>query len=368
MFFIFFVRSVRGKGVVDSGRSMAWRRRRIADSRIASAGQTANLPELTLCSKFDQISHSGQFGLNRICNPIMGRRFLHSAGASVEMTMCARLNRRSGTGSAVQAALCVYNVGMEDAPVIVRPARLGRALKKGFEAAYEHLGFVALVSFVSAIGAAGLMGLGWMVGGALHPSMLRVVMLLPGLLFYWLCAVGVFYYANKAVYHEQPTLGDVWRGIVKLSGPAVWLFAINLVVMVVLLGDAVFFVSLKAKGLGIVVGVVCLYLAAAWAVAAIYHLPLLPAQLKMESGPRPAVIIRKSFLLALGSPGFTVGLAFAIITLAVLCALPAGLGTAILFSGAAAFLLTHGLRELFVRYGVVEEEPEVVEDEGWPKG
>jgi hypothetical protein len=262
----------------------------------------------------------------------------------------------------------LYNVAMNEEPVTLRPARLGRALKKGFRAAYDHLGYVVLVSFVSVLGAAGLASLGWRAIAQLRLGMVGAVFFLPAMVFYYLCAVGVFYYADRAVYHEHPVLADTWRGIGRLIAPALGLFAIDGVVMAVLLGDAAFFVSIRSKAVGIVVAVVCLYLAAAWLLASIYHLPLLPAQLRMESGPRPLVIIRKSFLLALGSPGFTVGLAFAIITLAVLCALPAGLGTAMLFLGGAAFLLTHGLHELFARYGVVEEEPEVVEDRGWPKG
>jgi hypothetical protein len=249
----------------------------------------------------------------------------------------------------------------------VRPARLGWALKRGFRAAYDHLGYVVLVSFVSVLGTVALLGLGWRAAVELRPGMLGAVFFLPAMLFGWLCAVGVFHYADKAVYHEHPTLADTWRGVGRLIVPALGLFVVDLVVMAVLLGDAAFFASMKSKAVGTVVAVVCLYLAAAWLMAALYHLPLLSAQLRMESGPRPFVIIRKSFLLALGSPGFTVGLAFAIIALAVLCALPAGLGTAMLFAGTAAFLLTHALRELFVRYGVIEEELEVVEDKGWPK-
>lgn len=262
----------------------------------------------------------------------------------------------------------LYNVAMTEEPVIVRPARLGRALKKGFRAAYDHLGYVVLVSLVSVLGTAVPISLGWTVTVELGLDVLGALFLVLGALFCWLCAVGLFHYADKAVYNEHPSLADTWRGIGRLIGPALALFVIDLVVMAVLLGDAAFFLSIKSKAVGIVVAVVCLYLATAWALAALYHLPLLSAQLRMESGPRPFVIIRKSFLLALGSPGFTLGLAFAIITLAVLCALPAGVGTAMLFPGTAAFLLTHGLRELFVRYGVVEEEPEVIEDKGWPKG
>lgn len=257
---------------------------------------------------------------------------------------------------------------MNESQICQRPASLVRALKKGFRAAYDHLGYVVLVSFVSLLGTVALTSLAWKAAAEIRLGALGTLLFLPAAFFYYLCAVGVFYFAERAVCHESPSVADTWTGVRTLFWPSLWLFAINLVVGVVLIGDAVFFLSIKSRAIGIVVAVVCLYLAAAWLMSAMYHLPLLSAQIRMESGPRPLVIIRKSFLLALGSPGFTLGLAFAIIALAVLCVLPAGLGMAMFFLGTSAFLLTHGLRELFVRYGVVEDEPEVVQDTGWPKG
>ena len=257
---------------------------------------------------------------------------------------------------------------MNDDGAIVRPASLGRALRKGFRAAYDHLGYVVLVSFVSLAGAAALLSPGWKAAVVLRPGMSGVAFLIPGVFFYYLCAVGAVYFADKSIYDEHPSLADTWRGIGRLFLPALWLFVIDSIAMAILLGDAMFFLSLKSKAIGAAVGIGCLYLAVVWLMTAVYHLPLLPAQLRLESGPKPFVIVRKSFLLTVGSPGFTLGLFLAIIALAVLCALPAGLGTAMLFLGAAAFFLTHGLRELFVKYGVVEKEPDVVEDNGWPKG
>lgn len=264
--------------------------------------------------------------------------------------------------------MLVYNVGMCADEGCGRRASLGRALRKGLREAYDRLGFVIAASFAAFAGTAGVAALGVRIIDATQPGMyIGAALLLPAAFFYFLCMVGTVYFADKAVYHERPSPADTWAGVKALLAPAAEIFAIDVLVTGILLGDAVFFLSLKSSGLGLIMAVVCVYGAGLWTAAGVYHLPLLPAQLRMESGPRPTVIIKKAFLLALGSPGFTLGLFVAIIAFAVLCAIPAGLGMATLFPGAAAFLLTHGLRELFVRYGIVEEEPETAEDPGWPK-
>jgi hypothetical protein len=100
---------------------------------------------------------------------------------------------------------------------------------------------------------------------------------------------------------------------------------------------------------------------------AIYQLPLLVVQLSTESGMGVGVILRKSFLLMADNPGFTLGLFLVIIAFAVLCAIPMFVGFAVLFFGASAFLVTHALRELFIRYGIIEAEPEAA-DEGESNG
>lgn len=266
-------------------------------------------------------------------------------------------------------AASVYNVAVAATNQRHRPARLGRALAKGLRETYDRLGFVIAASLTAFAGTAALAALAVRIIDAVRPGIyLGAALLMPAVFFYWLCAAGTFCIAHNAVYHQRHSTSDTLSGIRKALVPAAKLFAVDTAVMAVLLGDAAFFLSLGPGGLGLIMAVVCIYAAGLWASAAMYHLPLLPAQITMESGPKPVVIIRKSFLLAFGNPGFTLGLFVAIIALAVLCAIPAGLGIAALFPGAAAFLLTHGLRELFVRYGIVEEEPEVVEDTGWPRG
>lgn len=253
---------------------------------------------------------------------------------------------------------------------IRRPASLGRALRRGVRAAYDQLGWVVGITLASFAATAGVLSLSvWaanLAGVASGPF--RVVIPLPGVFVYYLCAVGAFYYAGRSAAYRHPALGDFWTGVRVLFWPALVLFAIDALVGGVLVGDAVFFLALgsaRNSGLFAALGVLCAYLAVVWATMCQYHLPLLVAQLDMESGPRPAVVIRKAFLLTADNPGFTATLFLVIIAIAVLCALPALIGMAILFLGATAFILTHSLRELFVRYGIVEEEPDLVEETPW---
>lgn len=248
--------------------------------------------------------------------------------------------------------------------MIVRPASLLRALRKGFRAAYDHLGYVVFVSFVATVITAALFSAAWFVINKIHAGPPGLFLFVIPIFAGYLCAVGVYYYVDKSVYNEHPALNETWKGIGKLFVPALSLFIIDSIITAVLLIDAVFFLRLGTF-IGSMFGVLCAYLSLIWLFMVMYHLPLLAAQLKMESGTKSSVVIRKSFLLALGNPGFTVGLFLVIIAFAVLCAIPALFGIAVLFLGATAFLLTHALRELFIKYGVAEEEPEIPEDAGW---
>jgi hypothetical protein len=257
---------------------------------------------------------------------------------------------------------------MNDERIPSRTASLGLALRRGFSAAYDHLGYVVFVTFASFVSASVLTGAAITAASKLGRSggMAKIVLFLPVVITLWLFAVGVYYYAKKSVYHEYPTFSDTWTGIKTLLGPALKLLILDLAVTVLLLGDTLFFLSVKGGLVFQIVGVLCGYIALVWMMMAMYHLPLLVAQLGMESGPKPMVVVRKSFLLVADNPGFTVGLFLVIIALAVICAVLGFVGMAVFYLGATAFVLTHALRELFIKYGIVEDEPETVEDKGWP--
>lgn len=258
-------------------------------------------------------------------------------------------------------------VGEQDAST--RPTSLARALRNGFRGAYDHLGYVVLTTFATFVAASALFSIGVLIVRSTRPGMGGIVLFFPAMFAAYLSAVGVFYYSGKVVHHEHPVPTDTFVGIKRLFRPALWLFAVDVVITLVLLADTMFFLGMfGAKGGAVMVAlaVLCAYLVLVWLMMAMYHMPLLVAQMGMESGAGVRVILRKSFLLMADNPGFTLGLFLAIIALAVLCALPALIGMAVFYQGAAAFILTHALRELFIKYGIVHEEPESVDDNNWP--
>lgn len=257
---------------------------------------------------------------------------------------------------------------MSEQEVVRKPASLNKALKHGFGAAWDSLGYVVGVSFATFFAGAIVFTLMGLIAARCKPAGPVVLSLaLPGMLVAWLCVVGVFYYARKALYHEHPSPMDTWEGVKKLAGPAIALFTADLLISVILVGDVVFFaLAFKTRGGALFAGLamVSTYIALMWFLMSLYHLPLLVAQLTMESGPKVKAILYKSYLLTADNPGFTLGLFVVIIAFAVLCVFSV-LGTTLLLPGASAFVLTSSLRELFIKYGVAEEEPEVVEEKPW---
>ncbi len=258
---------------------------------------------------------------------------------------------------------------MADSTTVRTRASLTKALRRGFAAAYDHLGYVVLVSFTGFAVTAIVLGAGMKLALILELGALKFALCIPAALAAWLVAVGAFYYAKKSVYHEHPSLVETLSGIRILLRPALALFLVNLTVILILIIDvAAYLLVARTSAVYGILSVVCAYLALFWFLAAIYHLPLLASQLDMPSGPRPLVVLKKSFLLLGDNPGFTAGLVVVIIALAVICALPGFVGMALFYLGTAAFVVTHAVRELFIKYGIVESEPEVVEDKGWPQG
>lgn len=245
--------------------------------------------------------------------------------------------------------------------------RLGLTIRRGFRDGYDNLGYVVFATlisfFLTAIACSVVAVVVRAAGKLLLP--IQILLAMPVAFVVWLCAIAVYYYVNKTVFHQHPVWADMLTGIRKLFRPGLGLFAIDLIITLVLLGDAVFFLKMMNGLPFTLMGILCAYLTLVWGMMAMYHLPLLVAQLDMESGPKPGVVLRKSFLLVADNPGFTVAVFLVIIAFAVLCALPAFIGMAVLFLGFSAFLLTHALRELFIRYGIVEDDPEVVDDGKW---
>jgi hypothetical protein len=257
---------------------------------------------------------------------------------------------------------------MDDKETPRQPVRLGRVIAKGFRNAYDHLGFVVLVSFAFFVLISAESLCVGAVARASDALVVRLLVMIPAALLAWLYTTGVYYYVKKSVFDEHPVLADMWIGVRRLAIPAVGLFAVDLVLTGIVFADTVFFIAVFAAKPNIVIailGALCGYIALMWLMMAMYHLPVMVAQLDMPSGPRVVVVLRKSFLIVADNPAFTVGLFLVIIAFTIVCAVPALVGTALLCLGATAFVLTSALRELFTKYGLVEDEPEIVEERPW---
>jgi hypothetical protein len=193
--------------------------------------------------------------------------------------------------------MCGYNSAVNTLGQITIRASALRALKRGLQGAWDHLGFVLAVSLTISVSCVGLAAIGvylaryWLSGVAVALSFL------PALLFAWLGLVGVSHFAWMSVTGRHPQLAETFVGVGRLFWPAITLFVIDLATSVVLMGDAVFFLFVKGNILLQTIGILVCYLGVVWLMMAMYHLPLLAAQLDMDSGPRPTVIIRKSYLL-----------------------------------------------------------------------
>lgn len=249
---------------------------------------------------------------------------------------------------------------------IVRPANLGQALRRGFGDIYDRLGLVVGGSFIWFIAITLPIMTGILLSARISPLFFWI-----GLLAAFLIGIpvttGVFVMARNIVAREDPSLADLKSGFSELLVPAMKLAVVDLIITGVLVADLAFFFGIIAPIGGapspilVVIGVLFLYLLFMWFLTTLYHLPEL-----VWRRPPTFTILKRGFLLVIDNLFFTIGLLFVIILLSSLCVLT-GIGLAILFMGAAAILTTSCLRELFIKYGIVEEPPEVSEELGWPK-
>lgn len=248
----------------------------------------------------------------------------------------------------------------------MRGASLRRALAKGFQESYDRLGYVVIATLLWFTAVALTYGAVSLVVTLLPlmPDALKLVALVPVVLVAYFGAVGVFYYANRVVFRHDPSPLEALAGIRLLFRPGLKLLLVDGIITAVLVADSLFFFFRIEQGMGyLALAVLSSYVTLMWLVVGMYHLPLMVAQLEMESGPRVAVVLKKSLLLAADNPGFTLGLFAVIIAITIAAVLPAMLGMAVFFLGVIAFVLTHAIRELFTKYGLVEPDPENVDDD-----
>lgn len=245
----------------------------------------------------------------------------------------------------------------------LRPASLGRALKKGLSDAWDHLGLVIAASLAWSIAILIPMAIGWEVQGKLHDTWPWAIVcgILGGVLISTPLLAGVFKMAYNTVYHEDPALNDILDGARELLTAGYSVIGINILVIVVLLTNAAFFFGIFGplkENIGFyLIGALFLYLFVLWRMMSLYHLPALAAQKPLKQRPGAIAAIKKSFILTMHNPVFTIELFAITIGISVLC-IVSMVGMLILYMGVISIILTHALRELFARYGIVEEPQE----------
>jgi hypothetical protein len=247
--------------------------------------------------------------------------------------------------------------------IILKPARLGPALKRGFADAWDRLGLV--------VGASIIWSLSAFVPIAAFSATRQMRMTLIGVVISWILStpvlIGIFRMAHKILYRDDPSLGDILDGIHELGWSAYVLSAINLIVVAVLAADVTFFFGMlghaKAPIVYLLIGLLSLYILMGWGISMLYQGPALAAQKRLSQRGGAVQAIKKGWLLFAGNPVFTIGLFVVILGFGILCALSV-IGMLILYAGVVSILLTHALRELYIRYGVVEE-PSEIEDHEW---
>lgn len=245
-------------------------------------------------------------------------------------------------------------------------ANFFRALKKGFRSAYDHLGYVIFTNLAAFASTSLLIGLASYLIRNIHAYVFGIIVLFLAVIIYSTWALGIFYYANKEVFFEHPAVIDTWNGIKLLFKPAIKLLAVDIVITIILVGDFIFFVSMcRHSHLLVVLAIIFGYLTIVWLSVLMYHLPVLIAQTKMESGVGVKIVIKKSFLLMLDNIGFTFGFLIVNIIFALLCIIPGLIGIALLYLSSSAFILNCALRELYVKYEIIEDNSEGVAEDSW---
>ena len=247
----------------------------------------------------------------------------------------------------------------------LEPAKLGQALKRGVGDIYDRLGLVIFAGFLWFVAVLVPISIGAELSRHASHVFLFVGVLAAFLLSVPLMA-GVFEMARRVVMREEPSIADLKAGFTQFLGPAMKLALTDLVVTVVILVDVAFFFGrMGPKGglhspLLVVIGVFLVYILLAWLTMMLYHFPILIWQKSSTTA-----VLKRGFLLTVDNPTFTIGLLFAIILLTILCVVTV-IGMAVLFMGAAAILTTNALRELFIKYKMIEEPPEGGSS-GWPQ-
>ncbi|NLH99114.1 MAG: hypothetical protein GX446_06435 [Chthonomonadales bacterium] len=241
---------------------------------------------------------------------------------------------------------------------------LGRTLRRGIRAWWDHLGLACALSALWTIAVGIPTGLALQYATAARGIVLALGLPVALAIAAWVTA-GIHRSAFQAIEGDEPGIAWVWRTDAALMRQALGLAFIQWVVTLGLALNIAFYLSLRSP-LGLVLAVVFGYGMVFWLSACQYQWPLLTAGamglISRDDGSRPrlASVFRNAFILALGSPLYSLALGCIMLGLAVPLVVT-GVGLVLVAPGLIAFLTSQSVRDHMVRFGMVAPP-----DEGGP--
>lgn len=237
--------------------------------------------------------------------------------------------------------------------------RFWYAIRRGAGDFYDRMGLTVLGSIAWSVPLLLILSLAAGVR-SVAPPVVVVLIVLAGAWTWAGLAFGMnIVLAHRIAYFQDPGPDALTDGLHTFGVGALKLVLVQLLALVILGFDTAFFLSRHSAGLR-VLGIVCAYALLLWLLCMTWQWPFLATENRAT-----LKILKKSALVTADNPFFTLGVFLVTMTAGTLLLL-SGIGAVAAFGGFVACLLTRAHKETLKKYGMAEDEPEMIEDEGWP--
>ncbi len=248
----------------------------------------------------------------------------------------------------------------EKPPVPAGKASLKLALRLGFRDVYDAIGIVLVASllwsFLAGLGMLGVHSIGRNLGALLSPLAAQLLSTVGALFGLILTSGplfgGINWYARKMALRREPEVFDLAWGFGSAFRRCLGLALIQAIGSVVLASNLWFYLSTGHVALA-VIGSLFGYGLLLWMMMCAYQWPLL-----VEQDLAPWASVRKSALLILDNPGFSLGFGLVLLLTSALCWFTI-VGGVVLWAGTVSILATQAVRELLRKYGLLPPDPTV---------
>lgn len=215
-------------------------------------------------------------------------------------------------------------------------------IKRSFKQFYEHLFLLVLVNIIWFV----LVSLSIFVGYAGLVANWIFPMLIPLILMGPLCLSGLNF-SWKAYKTRGVNFKYIFTGIKKYFKRGLLAFLFSIIVYLILMVDFYFFFQRGTDSLlMVIISVIFMYLIIFFSMFQLFFWGLLTIQ----QGENIKKIIKRSFLLVLHNPGFSILWLLVIIIIGVLLTLT-GVGMAVAFMSVMALMILNGVELILEQYG-----------------